>query len=144
MNSKIYNTSKLECELLNIMLSDKMTLSRIFPLLKDYWWTDESRLFFFNKVLEYYTLNKTLISKDMMIYEIGKYFPEAENKTKHDGYMVDLEQIVKIVPSEGAAATVSMKANFGRARNYGERSIGTKDAGAASWATLFEAFSKAI
>ena len=102
MNSKIYNTSKLECELLNIMLSDKMTLSRIFPLLKDYWWTDESRLFFFNKVLEYYTLNKTLISKDMMIYEIGKYFPEAENKTKHDGYMVDLEQIVKIVPSEGA------------------------------------------
>lgn len=44
----------------------------------------------------------------------------------------------------GAAATVSMKANFGRARNYGERSIGTMDAGAASWATLFEAFSKTI
>jgi len=44
----------------------------------------------------------------------------------------------------GAAATVSMKANFGRARNYGERSIGTMDAGASSWATLFEAFSKTI
>ncbi len=35
----------------------------------------------------------------------------------------------------GAAATVSMKANFGRARNYGERSIGTMDAVAASWET---------
>lgn len=42
----------------------------------------------------------------------------------------------------GAEATISMKANFGRARNYGERSIGTMDAGASSWATMFEAFSK--
>lgn len=44
----------------------------------------------------------------------------------------------------GAEATVSMKANFGRARNCGERSIGTMDAGASSWATIIEAFSKAI
>lgn len=44
----------------------------------------------------------------------------------------------------GAKATTAMKANFGRARNYGERSVGTMDAGAASWATLFEAFSKAV
>jgi len=42
----------------------------------------------------------------------------------------------------GAEATTAMKANFGRARNYGERSIGSKDAGASSWATMFEAFSK--
>ena len=44
----------------------------------------------------------------------------------------------------GAAATVAMKANFGRARNYGERSIGTMDAGASSWATIFDSFSKTI
>jgi len=44
----------------------------------------------------------------------------------------------------GAEATIAMKANFGRARNYGERSVGTMDAGAASWATLFEAFSKSV
>ncbi|MEI6678940.1 MAG: DAK2 domain-containing protein [Mariniphaga sp.] len=44
----------------------------------------------------------------------------------------------------GAAATVQMKANFGRARNYGDRSIGTMDAGAASWATMFGAFSKSL
>ena len=30
---------------------------------------------------------------------------------------------------EGAEATVPMKANFGRARNYGERSIGFADSG---------------
>ena len=44
----------------------------------------------------------------------------------------------------GAEATISMKANFGRARNYGERSIGTMDAGASSWATIFEAFAKSV
>jgi dihydroxyacetone kinase-like protein len=44
----------------------------------------------------------------------------------------------------GAEATVAMKANFGRARNYGERSIGSADAGASSWATMFEAFAEAV
>ena len=44
----------------------------------------------------------------------------------------------------GANATTLMKANFGRARNYGERSVGSTDAGASSWATMFEAFSKSF
>jgi dihydroxyacetone kinase-like protein len=42
----------------------------------------------------------------------------------------------------GAHATEAMTAKFGRARNYGERSIGSIDAGASSWATIIEAFSK--
>lgn len=45
---------------------------------------------------------------------------------------------------EGALATKEMKANFGRARNYGERSIGTADAGAMSWACMFSAFHEAL
>jgi len=44
----------------------------------------------------------------------------------------------------GAEATVQMKANFGRARNYGERSIGTADAGASSWACIFQSFSEKL
>lgn len=57
----------------------------------------------------------------------------------------DIKEILKAGANAarlGAEATTAMKANFGRARNYGERSVGTMDAGAASWATLFEAFSK--
>lgn len=46
--------------------------------------------------------------------------------------------------AEGAAKTVQMKANFGRARNYGEKSVGHADSGAASWACLFGAFAKAL
>lgn len=44
----------------------------------------------------------------------------------------------------GAEATVEMKANFGRARNYAERSVGTPDAGAFSWACIFAAFYEMI
>ena len=45
---------------------------------------------------------------------------------------------------EGAKATVDMKANFGRARNYGERSVGFADSGATSWSCMFESFAEAL
>ncbi len=45
---------------------------------------------------------------------------------------------------KGAAGTVNMKANFGRARNYGERSIGYADSGASSWACMFESFANVL
>lgn len=44
----------------------------------------------------------------------------------------------------GAKETVAMKANFGRARNYGEKSIGYADSGATSWACMFESFAQAL
>jgi len=44
---------------------------------------------------------------------------------------------------EGAEKTSEYVAKFGRAKNYGERSIGVKDAGACSMALIFEGFNKA-
>lgn len=44
----------------------------------------------------------------------------------------------------GAQSTIELKANFGRARNYGERSIGYMDSGTASWSCMFASFSEAI
>lgn len=44
----------------------------------------------------------------------------------------------------GVQSTIELKANFGRARNYGERSIGYMDSGAASWSCMFASFSEAI
>lgn len=43
---------------------------------------------------------------------------------------------------KGAEATVGMQANFGRARNYGERSVGYMDSGAASWSCMFASFAE--
>jgi dihydroxyacetone kinase-like protein len=49
-----------------------------------------------------------------------------------------------IAASEGAEKTKDYVAKFGRARTMGERAIGHKDAGATSFALLFDAFAKAI
>ncbi|MDD4101597.1 MAG: DAK2 domain-containing protein [Kiritimatiellae bacterium] len=44
----------------------------------------------------------------------------------------------------GAEATGPMRARFGRAKNLGERSVGPRDAGAASMACIFQAFAKTL
>lgn len=44
----------------------------------------------------------------------------------------------------GVEKTVAMKANFGRARNYGEKSIGYADSGATSWACMFASFAEVL
>jgi len=52
----------------------------------------------------------------------------------------DLFSAAAVAAQKGAEATVDMTAKFGRARNYGERSIGFMDSGAASWSAMFAAF----
>lgn len=59
----------------------------------------------------------------------------------------DISEILKAgadAALEGAMKTVDMKANFGRARNYGERSIGFADCGAMSWSCMFKSFSEVM
>lgn len=55
----------------------------------------------------------------------------------------DLLNVAAQAARKGAEDTVGMKANFGRARNYGERSIGYADSGAASWSCMLTAFAEA-
>lgn len=78
------------------------------------------------------------------------------DKTMMDALIPAVEAIsaststeIKAILTEGAnaakagvEATIAMKANFGRARNLGERSIGYPDAGATSWALIFESFAQ--
>lgn len=45
---------------------------------------------------------------------------------------------------KGAEATCAMRAKFGRAKNLGDRSVGPRDAGAASMASIFAAFAKTV
>lgn len=46
--------------------------------------------------------------------------------------------------TKGFDTTIDMVAKFGRARNYGERSKGFADSGAASWSCMFTAFANAL
>ena len=54
----------------------------------------------------------------------------------------DLLSAAAAAAQKGAEATVDMVAKFGRARNYGERSKGFMDSGAASWSAMFSAFAQ--
>ena len=59
----------------------------------------------------------------------------------------DIQQLLEAGANaalRGAESTVQMKANFGRARNYGERSIGFADSGATSWSCMFQAFAQSF
>jgi dihydroxyacetone kinase-like protein len=56
------------------------------------------------------------------------------------GDMSELFTAAAVAARQGAEATVDMVARYGRARNYGERSKGVMDAGAASWSSLFAGF----
>ena len=56
----------------------------------------------------------------------------------------ELLSAASLAAEAGARETVGMKANFGRARNYGERSIGFADSGATSWACLFTSFAESL
>ena len=49
-----------------------------------------------------------------------------------------------IAADEGAKSTLNYQAKFGRARNLGEKSIGSLDAGATSMAIIFQTFAKSI
>ncbi|MDD4516732.1 DAK2 domain-containing protein [Massilibacteroides sp.] len=60
---------------------------------------------------------------------------------------INIKDILRIgadAALKGAKSTVDMKANFGRARNYGERSIGYADSGATSWSCMFASFAEAL
>ncbi|CDN30153.1 Putative dihydroxyacetone kinase, ADP-binding subunit [Mucinivorans hirudinis] len=59
----------------------------------------------------------------------------------------DINEVLRVgadAALKGVEATVNMKANFGRARNLGDKTIGHPDAGATSWASMFESFAGAL
>ena len=58
------------------------------------------------------------------------------------GKIGDLFSVAASEAQKGAEATIDMIARFGRARNYGERSKGYMDSGAASWSAMFAAFTE--
>lgn len=70
--------------------------------------------------------------------------PAVEAIEKTEGDIPTILAAGATAAQEGADKTVQMQANFGRARNYGEKSIGSMDSGAASWSCMFGAFAKAV
>lgn len=70
--------------------------------------------------------------------------PAVEAISNGNGNIAELLNAAAEAANKGAEDTVAMKANFGRARNMGERSIGSADPGATSWACMFSSFAQAV
>ncbi|MDR1203529.1 MAG: DAK2 domain-containing protein [Tannerellaceae bacterium] len=65
-------------------------------------------------------------------------------QTFTSGDVRELFKAAAMAARQGAEQTINMKANYGRARNYGERSIGYADSGASSWSCMINAFAECI
>jgi dihydroxyacetone kinase-like protein len=61
-----------------------------------------------------------------------------------DGDIPDITEAARQAAEAGAESTKDMVSGFGRARSYGEQTIGTPDAGAMSTAALFRGLDKGI
>lgn len=92
-------------------------------------------------------MRKMIKGSKEMLFEITK--ARAGDKTMMDALipaagvqeetdMLTLLECMAVSAREGSEATKQMTAKFGRARSYGEQTIGTPDAGAVSTALFFE------
>lgn len=68
---------------------------------------------------------------------------EAALSTPGD-YIPDILDAAEKAAARGAEYTGSIASKFGRARSYGDKTIGTPDAGAVSTSLLFQGFSEGI
>jgi dihydroxyacetone kinase-like protein len=101
------------------------------------------------------TLKAMLAASKAALFEITK--ARVGDKTMMDAWISgvdaaqneegDVQAVLEAASSAaslGAAATKGMVSKFGRARNYGERTLGTPDVGAISAALLLEGFLRGI
>jgi dihydroxyacetone kinase-like protein len=72
------------------------------------------------------------------------WIPGVEAAQNAEGDVKAVLEAASFAASRGAAATEKSVSKFGRARNYGERTLGTPDVGAVSAALLLEGFLRGI
>lgn len=70
--------------------------------------------------------------------------PAVEALFSTQGDLGDLLKAAARAAREGADSTARFSAKFGRAKNYGDQTIGTPDAGALSMASFFEGLAEGL
>lgn len=70
--------------------------------------------------------------------------PAVDALVAAPGSLADMMKAAAVAAEAGAGDTVNFAARFGRAKNYGERSIGTPDAGAMSMKYFFQGLSEGL
>lgn len=75
---------------------------------------------------------------------VDALYPAIDAIIETQGSLKEIMDAAAAAAKAGAEVTSQMVARFGRAKNMGERSIGTKDPGAVSIALLFDGMAKAL
>lgn len=75
---------------------------------------------------------------------VDALYPALDAVAAADGDLKAVMTAAAEAAVAGAEKTAELAAKFGRAKNIGERSIGTKDPGAVSMSILFSAMAKAL
>ena len=70
--------------------------------------------------------------------------PAVKAAEAAQGGLQEIMDAIASAAADGAEATVIMVAKYGRAKNIGERSLGSKDPGAVSLALLFDGMAKGV
>ncbi|MEG0798269.1 MAG: dihydroxyacetone kinase subunit DhaL [Acidaminococcaceae bacterium] len=74
---------------------------------------------------------------------VDALYPAIDAAQETEGTLPVVMQAMAAAANAGAEKTATLVAKFGRAKNIGERSLGTKDPGAVSLALLFSAMATA-
>lgn len=75
---------------------------------------------------------------------VDALYPAIDAIIETQGSLKEIMAAAAAAADAGAEQTSTMVARFGRAKNMGERSIGTKDPGAVSIAILFNGMAQAL
>lgn len=101
----------------------------------------ELRKMFTQAKLDFMDISKAKPGDKTMVDAL---YPAIDAIIETQGSLKEIMAAAAAAAKAGAEATSQMVARFGRAKNMGERSIGTKDPGAVSIALLFDGMAKAL
>ncbi|MCC8157816.1 MAG: dihydroxyacetone kinase subunit L [Phascolarctobacterium sp.] len=101
----------------------------------------ELRKMFTQAKLDFMDISKAKPGDKTMVDAL---YPAIDAIIETQGSLKEIMAAAAAAAKAGAEATNQMVARFGRAKNMGERSIGTKDPGAVSIAILFDGMAKAL
>lgn len=101
----------------------------------------ELRKMFTQAKLDFMDISKAKPGDKTMVDAL---YPAIDAIIETQGSLKEIMAAAAAAAKAGAESTSQMVARFGRAKNMGERSIGTKDPGAVSIALLFDGMAKAL
>lgn len=101
----------------------------------------ELRKMFTQAKLDFMDISKAKPGDKTMVDAL---YPAIDAIIETQGSLKEIMDAAAEAAKAGAESTSQMVARFGRAKNMGERSIGTKDPGAVSIALLFDGMAKAL